>query len=50
MSNEPPAVELGFRIVIVTRDWVKIPAEAYADRLMESVDMLYTETKAGTAT
>ncbi|MGH2866603.1 MAG: hypothetical protein ACRDNK_03410 [Solirubrobacteraceae bacterium] len=33
-------IELGFWLLIVTKDWVKRPAEAYAARLMESVELL----------
>lgn len=29
-----------FWIVVVTSDWVKVPAEAYAERLIESVELL----------
>jgi hypothetical protein len=32
--------ELILWFAVVTSDWVRIPAEAYADRLMESVDQL----------
>jgi hypothetical protein len=33
-------IELGFWLFIVTKAWVKVPAEAYAARLMESVELL----------
>lgn len=33
-------IETGFWLVIVTKKWVKVPAEAYALRLMESVELL----------
>jgi len=35
-------LELLFWLVVVKRDWVRVPAEAYADRLIEAVDVLAT--------
>jgi len=32
--------ELLFWVLIVSSDWVRVPAQAYADRLMEAVDVL----------
>jgi hypothetical protein len=33
-------IELLFWALIVSRDWVRVPAEAYGDRLIEAVDLL----------
>lgn len=38
-------LELLFWLLIVSSDWVRIPAEAYADRLMESVDILVSDAQ-----
>ena len=37
-------IELLFWALIVTRDWVRVPAEAYGDRLIEAVDLLRPAT------
>jgi hypothetical protein len=39
-------LELALWIWIVRPQWVRIPAEAYADRLMEAVDLLDRQTTA----
>jgi hypothetical protein len=33
-------IELLFWALIVSRDWVRVPAEAYGERLIEAVDLL----------
>lgn len=43
-------IELLFRALIVSRDWVRVPAEAYADRLIEAVDSLALAAASDTET
>jgi hypothetical protein len=41
-------IELLFWIAVVSRNWVRMPAEAYASRLMESIEVLLRETRSET--
>ena len=43
-------IELLGWLRIVSSDWVRAPAEAYADRLMEAVDVLKREVEDDTGT
>ena len=41
-------IELIFWIAVVSEDWVRIPADAYASRLMESVELLVRDARSET--